>query len=211
MASWADPGGTFAVNNNEWSGDAGPETVWANSYKNWGVVSDQADTTDVKVYPDVEDPVYEADNDPLYSSLSSIDSTFAEQMPPASDNYEAEAAYDVWLNNWNTEMMIWVDNHGQDLAGSGDTLRATMTSGGQTWQLWTNGSGITGYYAFVLKGNEQSGSVNVLDFINYLVNNGYLPNTTTITAIEFGWEISSTDNVPLNFTLTNYSLNLASG
>jgi hypothetical protein len=210
MASWQDPGGQFVINNDEWSGDHGPETIWANSYHNFGVVSDQADTSDVKVYPDVDYPLYKANKDPLYSSISSIHSTFAEQMPSTSHNFSAEAAYDVWLNNWKTEMMIWVDTHNRDLAASGETLRATMTSGGQTWQLWTSGSGVTGYYAFALKGNEQSGSVNVLDFIDYLVSHNYLPTTTTVTDIEFGWEICSTGNVPLNFTLTNYSLKVAS-
>ncbi len=179
------------------------------------MTSTQADTTDVKVYPDVQDPIYNSsDPNPLYSSFSSVDSSFAEQMPPTSDNYLAEAAYDMWLNNWDTEVMVWNDNHGQQLAASGDTLQATMTSGGQTWQLWTNGTGIDGFYIFVpvnssgTEINENSGTVNLNDFVTFLVNKGFIPTTTTYTAIDYGWEISSTNNVPLNFAVSNFSVTL---
>jgi hypothetical protein len=135
-------------------------------------------------------------------------------MPPASDNYLAEAAYDMWLNNWDTEVMVWNDNHGQQLAASGDTLQSTMTSGGQTWQLWTNGTGIDGFYIFVpvdssgKEINENSGTVNLNDFVTYLVNQKYLPTTTTYTSIDYGWEISSTNNKPLNFAVSNFSVTL---
>ena len=56
MASW--PSGGYLVNNNRWSDDAGPQTIWADNYRHWGVSSKQASTTDVKVYPDVELPYY---------------------------------------------------------------------------------------------------------------------------------------------------------
>lgn len=57
LASWPSDG--YQVNNDEWSGDAGPQTIWADSYKHWGVTSKQGPTTAVKTYPDVGVPYYQ--------------------------------------------------------------------------------------------------------------------------------------------------------
>ena len=38
-ASWSDGG--YTLYNDVWGSGAGPQTIWANSYSNWGVTSDQ--------------------------------------------------------------------------------------------------------------------------------------------------------------------------
>jgi hypothetical protein len=144
LASWPSDG--YQVNNDEWSGDAGPQTIWADSYKHWGVTSKQGPTTDVKTYPDVEVPYYQT-SAPSLTDLGYLRSEFTQHMPSAADNYIARAAYDIWLNNWQTEVMIWVDNHRQTPFGKFD---GTYNIYGEKFQLWQYGSGITGYYAFVL-------------------------------------------------------------
>ena len=70
-------------------------------------------------------------------NLTYLRSGFRQYMPPAKGNYIAEAAYDIWLNNWDTELMIWVDNHGQVPAGK---VVGTYTIYGEKWQLWQDGS-----------------------------------------------------------------------
>jgi hypothetical protein len=202
-ASWQSDG--YQVNNNKWSGDAGPQTIWANSYHNWGVISRQGPTTDVKVYPNVELPYYNTwTTIPSMQNLAYLRSGFRQYMPPAKDNYIAEATYDIWLNNWDIELMIWVDNHGQAPAGK---VVGTYTIYGEKWQLWQDGSGINGYYAFVLQGKQRnSGTVHILSALRILVGRGDIPANTTVTDLQFGWEICSTSNVPLHFVVDHYAV-----
>jgi hypothetical protein len=202
-ASW--PSGGYLVNNNRWSDDAGPQTIWADSYRNWGVVSKQGPTTDVKVYPDVEVPYYNTwATIPSMRNLAYLRSSFRQYMPPAKDKYIAEAAYDIWLNNWDTEVMMWVDNHGQVPAGK---VVGTYTIYGEKWQLWQDGSGVNGYYAFVLKGKQQnSGTVHILPALRILVARGDIPASSTVTDLQFGWEICSTRNVPLHFRVASFAV-----
>jgi Glycosyl hydrolase family 12 len=201
-ASW--PSGGYEVNNDEWSADAGPQTIWADSYRHWGVSSTQGPTTDVKVYPDVELRYYTWSTTPSMGNLTSLRSEFQQYMPSGQDNYIAEAAYDIWLNNWRTEVMIWVDNHRQVPIGQ---LDGTYDIYGEKFQLWQDGSGINAYYAFVLQGKQQnSGYAHILSAPRILVARGDIPSDSTVTDLEFGWEICSTDNHPLSFTVDNYAV-----
>ena len=142
--------GAFDVYNNEWNtSEAGPQTIWANSFHHWGVESTQSASTSVKTYPSVQ---RNYPNRP-YSTFGMLRSTFAEQMP-SSGNYIAEAAYDLWLNNYSIEVMVWVDNHRQVPAGS---VIAHVTFGGQKFAVWKSGSD---FFSFALEGgNEHSGTV----------------------------------------------------
>lgn len=195
--------GQYNINNNEWSNDHGPQTIWANNFHSWGVCSTQGPTTDVKVYPNVETPFYNLSSPVPYSGVTSMVSTFNQTMPPTSDNYIGESAYDLWLNDWATEVMVWVDNHNQVPAGH---VVATLNSYGRTYKLWATGTGVHQTYSFADTGNRSSGTVHIQALIRYLVNHNYIPNTSTYTSDQFGWEICSTNNVTLPFTVNNYSL-----
>jgi hypothetical protein len=61
--------------------------IWANSYSNWGVTSDQPNTSGVKSFPNVSKSIGE----PL-SSLSSVTSSFSDSMPSSGD---FESACDI--------------------------------------------------------------------------------------------------------------------
>ena len=54
--------------------------------------------------------------------------------------------------------------------------------------------------------SEQSGSVDILGMLNWLVNNGYLPQKSGLTAISYGFEICSTGGKPETFTVSRFSL-----
>jgi hypothetical protein len=189
--------GKFDVYNNEWNTSvAGPQTIWAYSFHHWGVESTQANTTSVKTYPSVQENYK---NTPL-SSLHGLWSNYAESMPSTS-NFDAEAAYDLWLNNYKIEVMMWVDNHGQRPAGR---IIAHVKIYGVKFAVWQGSSHM---FSFALSGKQHSvGHVHLLKALAWLVSSGYLSSSDILTQVNFGWEICSTDGQPMDFTLTKYSL-----
>jgi Glycosyl hydrolase family 12 len=205
--SWAwcssDPFGTrntsdgFDLYNNEWnsSGNPGPQQICGNSGRDWQVTSTQrARNTAVLTYPSVQR------NYPnrALSSFTSMTSSYAENMHAVAGT-DAEAAYDIWINDLNKEVMFWVDNHGQTPAGS---KVATVTLGGLTWNLYET----SGYYAFVLDHNATTGTVDLLAGIKYLISRGDLSGSDKLWQVNFGFEICSTAGAPETFTVSNYTL-----
>jgi len=192
FAAWNNGG--FILYNNMWNSSAGPQTIWGNSYKSWGVQSDQTGTA-VETYPCVQQDF----NNVLVSSLPTLSNTFTESMPSVT-GLDAEAADDVWLNNYGIEVMIWVDNNGQTPSGS---IIGHMTMSGQSFAVWFGG-GTT--YSFVLSGNETSGTTHILTALKWLQKHNYVAATATLTQVDFGWEIASTGGSPQDFAMTSYSL-----
>lgn len=189
--------GGFTVYNNEWNtSEAGPQTIWAYSYKHWGVESRQANTTSVKTYPSVQKTY----SNRSFRSLHTLASHFNEHMPTGRA-FIGEAAYDVWLNNYNIEVMMWVDNHGQRPAGR---VIATAKIFGQKFQVWASGNNL---FSFTLSGrHETRGEAHLLSALHWLANHGHIKRSDTLTQVDFGWEICNTHRTPLDFTMTNYSL-----
>jgi hypothetical protein len=198
---WEDA--TYSVCNNAWNArQAGPQTIWADSYHQWGVVSKQPDGTSVKTYPSVQLNY----KNPALSGISKISSTFDESMPPASAHYDAEAAYDIWLDNYKKEIMVWVDNHQQRPAGG---MVAQAEVAGQRFRIYQGSSHM---YSLVLAGPQESkGTVNLLAALSALMQRGYISSSDTLTQVDFGWEVASTDNLPLGFEMHSYSLTSAMG
>jgi len=205
--SWAwcssDAFGTFNTSdgfdlyNNEWnsSGHPGPQQICGNSGHDWQVTSTQrAGNTAVLTYPSVQR------NYPnrALSSFTSMTSSYAENMHAVAGT-DAEAAYDIWINDLNKEVMFWVDNHGQTPAGS---KVATVTLGGLTWNYYKT----SGYYAFVLDHNATAGTVDLLAGIKYLISRGDLSGSDKLWQVNFGFEICSTAGAPETFTVSNFTL-----
>ena len=187
----------FDLYNNEWNSSAnpGPQKICGNNGHDWQVTSTQrARNTEVLTYPSVQK------NYPnrALSSFTSMTSSYAESMN-ATAGTDAEAAYDIWINDLNKEVMFWVDNHGQAPAGS---KVATVTLGGLTWDYYQT----DGYYAFVLNHNATSGTVDLLAGIKYLISRGVLSSSDKLWQVNFGWEICSTAGVPQTFTMSNFTL-----
>ena len=188
--------GKFIVYNNEWNSSAGPQTIWADSYHYWGVESTQRKgNTAVETYPCVQQNF---SNVPI-SAFQSIRNGFTESMPANKTGLDAEAADDVWLNHYKIEVMIWVDNHGQRPAGN---VVGHATMFGQHYAVWRSGS----YYAFVLRRNETTGKTYMLSAFRWLIRHGYLKASDTLTQVNFGWEIASTNGKPRDFRVTRYWL-----
>ncbi len=196
FGAW-DNGG-YVVYNNEWNtSQAGPQTIWADSFGHWGIRSDQASTTSVKTYPCVQVNYQSVP----YTKLTYLRSEFTQTMPSSLPGLDAEAAYDIWLDNYKIEVMVWVDNVGQTPAGS---VVAHMNFWGEHFLLYKVGRP---FFSFVLQGKPQTtGKVHLLSAIRYLVRHHYLRKQVVLTQADFGWEIASTGNVPANFTVTKYWL-----
>ena len=196
LGTWNDAG--FDVFNNEWNAaQAGPQRIWANSFGVWGVESRQPASTSVKTYPCVQMNY----NSQALTSFTRLTSTFAESMPGGSANYDAEAAYDIWLDSYKVEVMIWVDNHGRVPAGN---ILTRVKIGGQLFTIWQNGLDM---FSFVLSGQpETSGRVDILSFFDWLLSHRFLSRSDTITQVNFGWEIASTGGSPLDFSMQRFSL-----
>ena len=187
----------FDLYNNEWNSAAkpGPQQICGNSGHDWQVTSTQrAGNTEVLTYPSVQR------NYPnrALSSFTSMTSSYAENMHAVAGT-DAEAAYDIWINDLNKEVMFWVDNHGQTPAGS---KVATVTLGGLTWNYYKT----NGYYAFVLDHNAPTGTVDLLAGIKYLMSRGDLAGSDKLWQVNFGFEICSTAGAPETFRVSNYTL-----
>jgi hypothetical protein len=186
--------GGFIVYNNEWNQPTGPQTIWADSYHYWGVESKQAaGNTAIETYPCVQKNYA---NNPKVSSFHLIRNGFTESMPHAT-GLDAEAADDVWLNNYHIEVMIWVDNHGQTPSGK---VIGHATLFGQHFAVWHGGTD----FSFVLHHNETSGVTHILAAIDWLMRHRLVPSNASLTQVNFGWEIASTNGKPMDFKVTKY-------
>ena len=190
--------GHFDVYNNEWNtAQAGPQLVWADSYHHWGVQSIQPGSTSVKTYPSVQQNFPNS----ALSSVTALTSTFAQAMPPAELSYDAEAAYDLWLDDYKIEIMVWVANHGQTPLGG--VINHVVISG-REYAVYSGGADV---FSFVATGKPAArGQVNLLSMLQWLIRHHYLSGSDRLTQVNFGWEIASTNGVPLRFAVTDYSL-----
>jgi Glycosyl hydrolase family 12 len=193
--------GGYYVHNNMWNSSAGlgPETLYACSYNNWYVVSNQTNSAGaVKTYPNVHKDY----SNELISSFNVITSTFAASSPHVGIY---NVAYDIWTNgiatSGSTEFMIWTENFNQVPAGS--KVMAT-TFGGRTYDVWKTSN--NHYIAFVPTMVFTSGTIDLLEMLKWAITQGWLPATSTLGQICFGIEIVSTNGANATFYVTDFSI-----
>lgn len=176
----------------------GGQTIWANSANDWGVVSDmRAGNTSVLTYPNIGNLF----RNPRLSSFTMIRNRFSEAIPHHAKGVSAEAADDVWLDNYKIEVMIWVDNVGRSLSGSHRLGSATLL--GQHFSVWRYGGS---EFIFDLNHNEASGQTDILGAAEWLIHHHWAPSEATLTQAEFGWEIASTGGHRVDFQVRDYAL-----
>lgn len=192
--------GNFYLTNDTWNAAnyTVSQTMYICDYNNWYVVASMNNTGDgaVKTYPNIHQDF----NGKAISSFSTITSSFAESGPHVGIY---EYAYDIWLNgiasNGSTEVMIWNDNYGQTPSGS---QVGTFSDNGRTYKVYKTGN----YIAFVDSANVTSGTVNLKNFFNYIIQQGWIASTSTVGQIDYGIELVSTNGSPATFKVTNFSL-----
>ncbi|WP_433045741.1 cellulose binding domain-containing protein [Dactylosporangium sp. CS-033363] len=198
---WTNNG--YTVINDVWGGGAGPQTIWARTGMNWGVVAEHPRTSGVKSYPHTGKTL----NRNL-STLSSVRSTFNVSVPGDGD---WETAYDIWANNNAYEVMIWTNQHGAvgPIAESYDSNGAVpnarnVSAGGHTWNVYRGSNGANAVFSFVRTANTNSGTVDVLAVLNWLRTNGWWGDVT-VGQVQFGFELSGTAGRS-NFVCNSFTL-----
>ncbi len=196
------------VNNDAWSGSAGPQTINVCNQSSWYAVSDQPNNGgQVETYPDTEYDVggRNGATTKTISQFSSITSTFAENFPAAGG---WDAGYDLWTDNWAHETMIWnAWAGGQSFwpslaAGSGGVQNINL--GGVLYNFFANGSELM----FFRQSQVASGSVDILAAYQWEVAHGYASASDVPTQLEYGVEISYTSGSE-TFPVTGLTMNVS--
>jgi hypothetical protein len=194
------------VNNNIWNeSEAGPQTLYACAWNSWYIISDQpgAGTDDsVKSYPDTQKHV----NIPL-STMTTIPSTFHVSTPSGGgavtpNTKQWNAAYDLWLDNFNTEVMVWTNWTANWQYWYGVYGGVNVTIDGVAYSAYYDG---TEAMWFIRQNVTNNGSVDLAAILRWAVNQGWLQNTQVLHEIEYGFEVLYTGE-PTRFDLINYTL-----
>jgi Flp pilus assembly protein TadB len=210
-AEWKNQG--YVLNNNMTAAATpGSQTIWAFSYRNWGVESNQSVTPGVTPIPVKAFPYVgrQYPNHPAYAKLRFLRSGFKTSVVPAPGLHVA-AAYEIWLNGHSTEVTIQVNNHGLASVGRPIGQITFYFSKFDVWQISKN------HYAFTLKGPQLiNGNVHLLSALRWLVHHhplgshdSYLSRHANLSEVDFGWEIASTGGTSQDFDVTGYSLSVA--
>ena len=197
----------------------GTETVNANSPDDWQVVANLNDCGGcVQTFPDVQQLTNNwngsgwgsGSQDTPLASLSKLQINYSETSPSSGASYEF--APDIWQDNYNSDVMFWVDTQGRCNTGAfGDTVLGHAVLGGQSWTVHRYG-GAGAEIIFVLDGadgpgtcaQQASGTVDIKAGLEWLVSNGFESGPIVLSQINTGWEITQADNA--TFTVHSYSI-----
>ncbi|MDP9174221.1 MAG: hypothetical protein M3O30_10195 [Planctomycetota bacterium] len=196
-ATWSNGG--YSVENDVWGSGAGPQTIWANSFSNWGI-STRQNNGGVKSYAHVKKTIGKTT-----SSLRSCTSSFNVSLP-ATGVYNA--SYDCWVPS---EVMVWMsraggDNpiaKGYDAHGNAIPSFTNVNVGGHTFNVYIGGN--PRVVSFVRTRNTSSGTVDLKAVLQHALSNRWISNGT-ISNIQFGFEVVSTNNSTQNLRCNSYSL-----
>jgi hypothetical protein len=198
--SWTNNG--YTLNNDVW-GSSNPQTIWARTGTNWGVVANFPRTSGVKSYPHTGKTINRT-----LSSLRSVSSSFNVSVPSDGDY---ETAYDIWANNYAYEVMIWTNQKGAvgPIAESYDSNGAVPNArnvnvGGHTWNVYRGSNGSNAVFSFLRTSATNSGTVDVLAVLNWLRTQGWWGDVT-VGDVQFGFELTGTAGQS-NFVCNSFSL-----
>jgi len=193
----------YTVSNNVWyAGTPGPQTLWVNSFSNWGVRSDQVGGG-VKSYPNVGKYIGKS-----IESLKTLTSSFNITVPKTGC---FDVAYDIWGSN-NYEIMLWVNVVGAakpvawsyDWSDGGPAVHS-LVAGGHTWNVYRGSLFGHPVVSFFRTSNTSAGTVNIKAILRWLKKEGWIDNTT-VGNLQFGTEISTTAPGGSNFNTNSYSV-----
>jgi hypothetical protein len=202
--SWTNNG--YTLNNDVWGSGAGPQTIWARTGTNWGVVANHPRTSGVKSYPHTGKTLNRT-----LSSLGSVSSSFNVTVPGDGDY---ETAYDIWANNNAFEVMIWANQKGAvgPIAESYDANGAVpsarnVSAGGQTWNVYRGSNGSNAVFSFIRTSATNTATIDVLGVLNWLRTQGWWGDVT-VGEMQFGFELSGTAGQS-NFVCNSFSINFS--
>jgi hypothetical protein len=186
--------GGYTLYNNIWGSGAGSQTIWANSYSNWGVWANHPNTGGIKSYPNASIPVNKT-----LSSVTTLKSSFNVTVP-SSGAYNT--AYDIWADNNAYEIMLWMNKTGA--VGPLGTSQGSVTVGGHTWTVYKGSNGTNAVFSFIRSSNTSAGTVDIRAIMNWIKTKGWFGNVT-VGNVQFGYEITSAA-AGLDFRTNSYSV-----
>jgi hypothetical protein len=214
---------TYLSNQNVGAQNGTTQTLRANSPADWAVVAHDVPLgyTGVQTFPDVQQLFNNwcgttwggcaSPTDTPVNSLSQLKVTYAETSPTSPDSLY-EFAPDVWLGNYGSDIMFWVDTLGRCNEGAfGGTVLGHAVIGGQAWTVHRYGN-FGAEIIFVLDGpggsgtcaTQHSGTIDIKAGIAWLTSNGFVNGAPILTQLNTGWEITSADDT--TFTVSGYSI-----
>jgi hypothetical protein len=191
------------------------QTLTSTSGSSWYVSADMGASTHEMSYPQTEqDYAGEA-----VSSFTNIVGTVNETTPHNSSTGE-EVGFYIYLNSYGNTVEIQHDIVNESQCNGTTPVKTNIQFGGSygvptnSWDLCYNSSFY--YWQIVGSGSSwgfSSGSVELISMIKYLETNGYLPTSSTISDVLYGFMIYTTTSTQETFTLNSYSLinNASSG
>lgn len=202
-ASWTNGG--YTIYNDVWGSGAGAQSIWANSYSNWGVWAQHPDTGGVKSYPNVTKAISKS-----LSSITTLKSSF-NVTSPSSGSYST--TYDIWTNGSTYEIMLWMNNNGSvnpisytwNSSGQPVPVNSNVSVGGHTWNVYQGSNGSNIVYSFVRTSDTNSGTVDILAVLKWINTKGWFSGTQTVNTVQFGFEITSS-SAGLDFITNSYSV-----
>lgn len=204
-AQWHPPGDQSRwIRQNEWNWQPGTHQllrVWR--WRHWQVIARApGGNTAVLTYPDAQKIYTQPSGWPLpLRRIGSLVAHYAISQP--ARGWRGEPAFDIWENDYSTEIMLWVGNHDQTPAGH--PVRRVWLSGA-SWRLWVDrGDRI---FSLVRHPGRLAGTVRLRQILGWLARHGYGPAHPGLSAAEFGWEICSTGGHDRTFTVRDYRLRL---
>jgi len=206
--NWSNGG--YIVYNNIWGSGAGPQSIWANSYSNWGVWADHPNTGGIKSYPNST-----RDIGARISTLSSLSSSFNVTVPSSGSSFVS--AYDIWAGNYAYEIMLWMNyvggvkpiSYNWDASGNPVPVNTNVSVGGHTWNVYRGSNGSNEVFSFVRTSNTNAGTIDVLAIMNWIKARGWYGDEI-VDRVQFGFEITSSSGGK-DFISNSYSVAFASG
>lgn len=203
----------YTIYNNIWGSGAGTQCLWAYNQGNWGVWADHPNSGGIKSYPNVD-----YDVNYTVSSMPTITASF-NATTPGWGSYNT--AFDIWYNNYDYEIMLWVNWNGSmgpisynyGCSGYPSTACPVATNvnvGGHTWNLYEGTNGSATVYSFLRTSDTNSGTVNITQISQWLANNSYFSSNTNLHEIQFGFEITNSSG-GADFRVNSYNVSVGSG
>ncbi|HEY0534478.1 MAG TPA: hypothetical protein VGD29_23065 [Actinoplanes sp.] len=193
-ATWSNGG--YTLYNDVWGSGAGPQSIWANSYSNWGVSANHPNTGGVKSYPNATRYIGKK-----VSALGTTTSSFNVTVPTSGVAFET--AYDIWSSDNAYEIMLWMNRYGA--VGPIGSQQTSASVGGHSWAVYRGSNGSNQVFSFVRTGNTGSGTVDIRAIAQWLRSQGWFGDVT-IGNVQFGYEITSSsggkDFVTNSFSVT---------
>lgn len=211
---WTDQ--TYTLRNNVWGPNPGYQTLWGNSYNNWGVWAAHPTVSGgVKSYPHVEKPINK-----MVSSINTLTSAFNVTVPTSGASVSTD--YDIWLGNHGHEIMLWMNNYGKvspiadkyDSFGIAIPYCTNLSLGGHTWNVYKGNNGSNMVYSFVRTGNTNFGTVDIKAILDWIKDTPKWYGDIVLDDVEFGFEITSSHNdyssdKGYNFITNDFSITIS--